>query len=250
MTKSIVLAVLLAAGTTLGGCYKSEFEAEKTKNAELETKIKQAESDAAQARAELTQIKQRMANFEPLIRAASSGLKLATYVNGVREGTDEVMLNSQGELVRHGMRTRDTSQIRFENGRVADQSITILSGTTKKPYITGTVKGSAPDGDWIWYNSEGKPANKEVWKDGKLLELYSAGAAGKDGQPTWKKLANSERDDWFKRKSAIFMNFPELRRELGTAPAAPTTPAAPKTGAPTGTTPPKPGTGGAAPKRP
>ena len=242
MNKTIPLAFVLAAGTVLSGCYKSEFEAEKAKNTEAEAKIANLEKDLAAARAEATTAKQRISS-DPLIRASANGLKLATYVNGVKEGTDDLGVNPQGELVRNGFRTRESSSIRYEMGRIADQTITITSSATKKPYITGAVKNSAPEGDWLWYNSDGKPANKEVWKDGKLIELYSAGAAGKDGQPTWKKMSNAERDDWFKRKTPIFMNFPELNRQLGTAPppAAPGT-NPPKSGTTPGTTPVKPGT--------
>jgi hypothetical protein len=221
LASSMLMFTLLA-----GGCYKSDFEREKKQREEGDAKIADLTTQLATARQQAEAANAKLNQFGGIINARARGpLKLATIANGTVDGTDEIEFDpSLGAFVRNGVRQRQTSAVKYERGRIADQVITI-SRSNGKPYITGATKGGSPDGEWLWYNADGKETNKEVWKEGKLVELWKATGV-KDGKPSWTQQSKGERDSWFASKANLFMNFPELTRALGAAPTPP--PPAPK----------------------
>ncbi|CAN5755306.1 hypothetical protein BH11PLA1_BH11PLA1_08270 [soil metagenome] len=163
-------SLLACAGMlALGGCYKAEADTQKAR-------ADKAEADLAAATTRMTDLNKQAEGMRiPAMKfqQMANGARLGVYVNNAKVGTDELKWDeTRGEFVRSGARVRSTSNVRFENGRLADQ-IMRVGRESGKPLVEGQVKNSRPDGDWIWYDTEGRPAFKETWKDGKLDALYS-----------------------------------------------------------------------------
>ncbi len=166
---SLVLSAALAL-SVLPGCYKSEMEAQKTRADAAEKKAAELESQLATTKQQADTLRVPAQKFQ----AMSQNAKLGVYVNNQKIGTEELRWDeTRGEFVRNGARVRSTSVVRFDNGKLADQMLKV-GRESGKPLVEGMVKNSRPEGDWIWYNAEGRPTFKEVWKDGKLDGLYSA----------------------------------------------------------------------------
>jgi len=232
---TLILTAGLCAALTLPGCYKTEMETQKTRADKAEgdakanaEKLAKAATDLEQAKAQLNQMRRGT---------------LITLVNGQQAGTDEIIMTQPGVFVRSGSRQRVGSKVTFDNGRIADQQLTVQRETGKTNF-TGSVRSSRPDGEWLWYDPKGVPAVKEVWKEGKLAQVFNA-ASVRGETVTWKELSKADREKWFRSTANIFSNLPELVRELDVAPApaVPAKPdaAKPATGIPAkkATTPPK-----------
>ncbi|MBX9736816.1 MAG: hypothetical protein K2X32_07810, partial [Phycisphaerales bacterium] len=150
--------------SVLPGCYKSEMETQKARADAAEKKSAELEAQLATTKQQADSLRAPAQKFQ----AMSQGTKLGVYVNNQKVGTDELRWDdTRGEFVRNGARVRSTSLVRFDNGKLSDQMLKV-GRESGKPLVEGMVKNSRPEGDWIWYNAEGKPVFKEVWKDGKL----------------------------------------------------------------------------------
>jgi hypothetical protein len=229
-TFAAVLA--LSACLPMAGCYKSQFEEEKKKAEESGAKVAELEKKLATLTSEANDAKSRASSAEAAIsNLRTNGVNLVTLVNGQPVGTDQVRLSTNGQFLRHGNRVRSQSVIRFEDGRLADQVVTV-NRDDGKPNFTGAVKNSRPDGEWIWHDRQGRPATKEIWANGKI-EKVQAGTVARDGKVTWRDMNKADRDKWFRDTAPIFVNLPELIRETAVA-ATVTTPA--PTPAPAGST--------------
>ena len=208
LSLSVVSFGLLAA-TVLPGCYKTEMETQKAR-------ADKAEGDLAALKEQLTKSKSDLDTAKAQINQFRSG-QLVTLVNGQPLGTDQISMTQPGVFVRNGTRQRPGSKVNFDNGRIADQQLVTLRDNGK-PNFQGNVKNSRPDGDWLWYDPKGVPATKEVWKDGKLAQVFKATSVKGDAV-TWKESSKAERESWFKSTAVVFNNLPELIRELDAAPA-------------------------------
>lgn len=240
-TRHITLAAILAfTSLTLPGCYKGEAEAQKTRADDLQKQLDEANGKLSSANKEVAAFRGPASKFEAMSRG---GMKLAVIVNGQRIGYDEVKLTDSGELVRNGLRQRSSSSVRFIDGKLADQMLVVNRESGKK-LVEGNVRGSRPDGDWLWYDRDGKPAFKEVWKDGKLDALFKAeitkakapapakkttpakpGTPGATTPPVtppvtppaevvnWKAASKAEKDERLFKTVATFAALPELIRE-------------------------------------
>ena len=235
-----VLALCLAAGSILSGCYKTEMETQKARADKAEGDLKAVTEQVAATKSNLDAERARA-------NQAKRG-QLVTIVNGQQAGYDEIAMTQPGQFVREGVRQRPGSKVMFTGGRIADQQLVVLRDNGK-PNFQGNTRNSRPDGEWIWFDPKGMAANKEVWKDGKLAQVFNATAVKGDAV-TWKERTKIEKEAWFKERAAVFNNLPELVRELDANPA-PTSAAgradATKSGAaagtgtaPAGTTPAKP----------
>jgi len=165
------LIVCAALGmSVLPGCYKSEMETQKVRADAAEKKAAELETQVATAKQQADSLRAPAQKYQ----AMSQNAKLGVYVNNQKIGTEELRWDeTRGEFVRNGARVRSTSVVRFDNGKLADQMLKV-GRESGKPLVEGMIKNSRPEGDWIWYNAEGKPTFKEVWKDGKLDSLHSA----------------------------------------------------------------------------
>ncbi|MFN9133760.1 MAG: hypothetical protein ACK5XO_13950 [Phycisphaerales bacterium] len=227
---TMAAAIALAACLPMAGCYKSQYEEEKKKAEESGAKVAELEKRLSALTSEANDAKSRATSAEAAIaNLRTNGVNLVTLVNGQMAGTDQIRLAPNGQFVRHGNRVRSQSVIRFEDGRIADQVITV-NRDDGKPNFTGAVKNSRPDGEWIWHDRQGRPATKEIWANGKI-EKVQAGTIARDGKVTWRDMPKADRDRWFRDTAPVFANLPELIRE--TTVAATVTAPAP---APTGTT--------------
>lgn len=211
------LAFALAA---LPGCYKGQMEAEKVRADAAEAKARELEAQVQAAKAAGEQVRQQ---FEQL----KAGGALVTIVGGQVDGRDQIrFVPERNEFVRHGTRVRKTSVVRYENGALADQRLTVTR-EDGKPNFEGDIRAQRPEGEWIWYSKDGKPATKEIWQAGRLTDVQNASIA-RDGKVTWKSVSKAERDAWARTTAPVFMNLPELIRD--TTPPTPPAPPAPPTG--------------------
>ena len=226
-----VLALCLAAGSILPGCYKTEMETQKARADKAEGDLKAVTEQVAAMKTSLDAEKARASQ-------AKRG-QLVTIINGQQAGFDEIAMTQPGQFVREGVRQRPGSKVMFTAGKIADQQLVVLRDNGK-PNFQGNTRNSRPDGEWIWFDPKGVAANKEVWKDGKLAQVFNATSVRGD-VVTWKERTKAERDAWFKGTAAVFSNLPELVRELDAAPA-------PAAGAAKADAT-KPGTAGATPAR-
>ncbi len=198
----VTAAVLLAP---LSGCYKSDWESEKAKSADLQKQL-----DAAIEKDKKTSSELRAAT-DLVTRARSS--YLATYVDGKEVGRDTIAMTAQGFFVKNGARIRGGTQINYANGALVDGPFVLKRDSAPdKVYVSGSVKGNRADGEWMWYNNDGKPAHKEVYAAGKLTSVEAATVA-KDGKVTWKKLDKGATDSFLKARQGVFMMYPELVRD-------------------------------------
>lgn len=211
MNKLASLALGLTMLLPLTGCYKAEMEAQKARADGLDTKVKELEAAkaAAEQRAQTAQ-----ASVNQVNGFRNGTAQLATVVNGTIVGVDTIRLvdGPQGpQFVKHGTRKRGTWSIVYSNGQLADQPFTMNRDSGTK-YVEGNIKGGKADGEWIWYSKDGKAANRETFKDGKLQSVESASTA-KDGKVSWKKMDKASSDKFWNDRLAVFAGIPELSRE-------------------------------------
>ncbi len=234
-TRAIAIASLSSLLLLSGGCYKSAMEAEKARADTAESKNTELESKIASLTKQVETMRVPAMKFDNISR----GAKLAVYVDGQKIGEEQLRFDeTKGEFVRNGTRSRSTSILRYENGKLSDQmmKVTRENGTMM---VEGAIRNSRPDGDWIFYSAEGKPSIKETWKDGKLEGLFSASitkpkttttkpkttkpatgatttpppAAPATEQVTWKALSKAERDERLRKTAAMFASIQELVRQ-------------------------------------
>ncbi|MBL0871047.1 MAG: hypothetical protein IBJ18_10775 [Phycisphaerales bacterium] len=236
-TRAIAIASLSSLLLLSGGCYKSAMEAEKARADTAESKAAALEEKLASVNKQVETMRVPAMKYDNISR----GAKLGVYVDGQRIGEEQLRFDeTKGEFVRNGTRSRSTSVIRYENGRLSDQmmKVTRENGTLM---VEGAIRNSRPDGDWIFYSAEGKPSIKETWKDGKLEGLFSAsitkpkttttkpkttkpatGATTTTPPPTtpapaeqvtWKALSKAEKDERLKKTAAMFASIQELVRQ-------------------------------------
>jgi hypothetical protein len=239
LTARLSAAALAAVLFTSGGCYKSDYEAAQAAREEAERRAKELEAELTRVRSEASSNASRATTAEQQVAAMRSGA-LATIVAGQEIGRDAIRWDGT-RFVRDGERVRITngvvnSRIRFTNGQLADQTITVLRDNGK-PNFTGAIRNSRPDGPWLWHDSEGTPFKREIWKDGRLESVEDVTVA-RDGTITGRRVSSADRAAWVRLTAPVFINLPELIRDTSTPPAAPPTP-------PAGS-----GSGKAAPARP
>lgn len=200
---AVVTAAALLTTLTAGGCYKSDWEKEQTKSAELQKQL-----DTAQK--ELTATKALAAQSGQVVDQLLKGATLASFVDGKRVD-DGIVLNQQmGVFVKHGLRIRGANQVSYTKGMLTDGPFNLKrEAAPDKPYINGSVKGNKADGEWTWYDTAGKVTNKQVFADGKQVSVEAATVA-KDGKVTWKKLDKTAADKFFDARKNVFVNIPEF----------------------------------------
>jgi hypothetical protein len=210
---SLVLGSALLLG--LGGCYKTEFEAEQKKNADLTRQIEEKQAELTSARDQVQRATAAMRQVDALRNGQMTMVTLGWNAGSMAViGQDNIRLNEQGQLVRHGERRRETGALRFANGQLIDQSFVInFSGTTPVKYVEGNIKGGKADGAWLWYNRQGRLTHRETFANGKLVSVESATTA-RDGKVTYKKLTTQQARDFFNARAAVFAAIPELDRSL------------------------------------
>jgi hypothetical protein len=202
-----IIACSLIAG--LSGCYKADFEKEKTRATNLEAELAKAKSDLASASQQVTAAQQAMG----VVRALQNGeFEVQTIVNGTLIGKDKVILSGANSLVKHGERLRQTGRLTFNRGQLADQTFTINRESNQQKYVEGTIRGGKADGEWIWYDRAGKPMRRETWAAGKIQSVERV-ATDRAGKPTFTKLAKKDQDSWIDSTAAVFAAIPELSRE-------------------------------------
>jgi hypothetical protein len=218
---SLMAAGLVAVSVlTLPGCYKSQFEAEKTRATDLEKKAKETQAALDKATSDLAAATTRTQALETQLSGIRAGGTLVGFVDGKPAGREAIRWDGT-QWVRHGDCVRPGGVVKFENGRLADQTL-FMNQPSGKPWYTGMVKFGKPDGEWIWFDGDGNPQMRETWAGGKLTEVAKASTA--KGPLTWGKVASKDRDAWVKTSTAALREMPELVRDTS-APAA-VTPAA------------------------
>lgn len=215
--KTAVMTALLCAGLAMPGCYKAEAEAQKTRANQAEERIKSLEAELNTAKSGAQAAAGKAQQAEATLRSMATGAVLVTMVDGQPIGTDTIRFNGSS-FVRHGERRRGNGSVQFDNGKVADGPMTANRDNGKK-WFEGAVKNSRPDGEWIWYDRDGKASTRETWRDGKLADV-SKGSTGKDGQTSWTKMTKADRDAWIRSTANTFINLPEFIRDTSSATAA------------------------------
>lgn len=203
---------------SLSGCYKADMEKAQAQAKELQTQL-----DAEKAKVSAAEEKARRAevavNTLNALRQGNAVVMTYGWQNGqwAVQGQDNFRYTEQGQFVRHGARVRETGRISFNNGMLADQTFTINRAGTQTKYVEGTVKGGKADGEWMWYDRNGKLTNVETWREGTLDKVESV-ATDKAGKQTRKKLGTADTKKWYNDRVAVFVNIPELLRNApGTA---------------------------------
>lgn len=210
--KTLTAVGLLAAATlSLPGCYKAEAEANRTKADQLETESKTLKAELDKTKAEYQAVLRRAQTAEAQLTTAT----LVTMIDGQEIGRDTLRWDA-AKFVRNGPRTRANGVVAFDNGRVADGPMT-ANRENGKAWFRGQTLNSRPDGEWVWFDRDGKEQTKEVWKNGALAELHRASIA-RNGKVTWTKLAKADRDAWAKATANTFVNLPELVRNVNSTP--------------------------------
>lgn len=200
---AVVTAAILL--TSLTGCYKSDWEAEQKKSAALQGELDKVKSDLAKANAEARKATDDIARLR-------TGTSLVTIVDGKRV-QDGIVLTNEGFFVKNGPRVRGVNSVNYSMGALADGPIALKRERhPDKPYITGSVKGNRADGEWVWYDTNGKPTNRQVFTNGKQTSVEAATVA-KDGKVTWKKLDKSASDKFFNARKDVFASIPEFSWE-------------------------------------
>lgn len=210
-------AMVLLPGFCAGGCYKSEYDAEKARTTELEKRATEQQAALDKATADLQAALNRATAAEGQLAAARSSSRLVLLADG-RPGAEESIHWDGQRWVRHGECIRGGTTVRFDNGRLVDQSLVVTSAEGL-PLVAGQVHNSAPDGEWIWFDAAGKPRTKEVWKERRLADVYRATTAS--GVLAWERLGRRDREAWVNASENSLRDIPELRRDTSSPPAAP-----------------------------
>lgn len=207
--KKFMAIVLASSLLVLPACVsKSEFEKEKARADAAEARAKELETRASQAETRAASLQAKASQIDQL---SQGGANLELFVNGQATGRDGIRLVGAGRFVRHGLRERTTSRIAYSNGQIADQVFTLNRENGSK-MVEGTVKNSRCDGEWSWFNRDGKKTHRETYKDGKLVTVETVTVA-RDGKETFRKLGTADATKFFNDRTATFANFPELIRE-------------------------------------
>jgi hypothetical protein len=227
MNRLAPLAAGLLAATvlTLTGCYKSQYEGEKTRAADLDKRSKELQTQLDAAKSELASVTGRVQTLESQLSGIRSGGTLVAFIDGKPAGRESIRWDGT-QWVRHGECVRAGGVVNFENGRLADQTL-FMNQPSGRPWFTGGVKFGKPDGEWIWFDTDGKPHMRETWAAGKLTEVARASTA--KGPLSWGKLNTKDREGWIKsaQTAAAMRELPELVRDTSApAPAATNIPAA------------------------
>jgi antitoxin component YwqK of YwqJK toxin-antitoxin module len=196
----VASAALLAP---LSGCYKSDFETEQKKSAQLESDLKAAKESLSKATVELQKRDQ-------MINQMTTGTTLKVMVDGKPAGQDGIVLGSDGYFYKNGPRVRGVNSLNYSMGKLADGPIALKrESAPEKPYITGFVKNNRADGEWMWYDTAGKLTHKQVFADGKQISVEAA-STDKNGKTTFKKLDKAAADKFFDARKNVFSNIPEF----------------------------------------
>lgn len=201
----IVPSVLL-----LAGCYKSQYESEKTRADGLQRRAEDAEKQANQSRSELASTQARVQELESQLSSMRAGGALVAFIDGKPAVQDAIRWDGS-RWVRHGDSIRAGGTVRFENGHLADQTLFINHPRGGKPWYTGAVKLGKPDGDWIWFDDNGRPPTAK-------------------GPLTWTRLGEKDRAAWVRTSSLSLADLPELARDTAPPPATPAASAKPAGG--------------------
>lgn len=218
--RRLAAASLVALALVLPGCYKSQYEAAKTQANDLDKKLKDTQTQLDQTKSELASAQGRVQQLETQLSGLRAGGTLVGFIDG-KPTIREAIRWDGTQWVRHGDSTRGDRTIKFENGRLADQ-VLFVNQAGGRPWYTGAVKYGKPDGEWIWFDSAGKPHMRETWTGGRLVEVARASTA--KGPLSWNKLGSKDRDAWVKTSTAALLDLPELVRDT-TPPTPPTPPA-------------------------
>jgi hypothetical protein len=209
---SVALGLALLGG--LSGCYKKEFEAEKAKAEAAAKEVESLNAQLSTVRGQLQQATTAVRTLEGLQRTGGV-MESFGWQNGTltKTGTEAVRLNERGVFVRHGARQRENGSLTFSNGQLADQSFTLNRSGTATKYVEGTVRGSKAEGEWMWYDRNGKLTHIEVWKDGKLTQV-DAVSVDRAGKQTRRKLSAADMRKFYNDRVAVFQAIPELLRSM------------------------------------
>lgn len=227
LTARLSATALAAVLLTAGGCYKSAYEEAQAAREEAERRAKELEAELTRVRTEASSNASRATTAEQQAVAMRAGA-LATIVAGQEIGRDAIRWDGT-RFVRDGERVRTTSgvvnsRIRYTNGQLADQTLTVLRDNGK-PNFTGAIRNSRPDGPWLWHDSEGTPFKREIWRDGRLESVEDVTVA-RDGTISGRRVSAADRAAWVRLTAPVFINLPELIRDTSPPPAAPPTPPA------------------------
>ena len=205
-----MLAVVTAAAllSTLSGCYKSDWEKEKTRADGLQAELDKAKGDLTKANSQV------QATADAINRLRTTGGSLVTIVDGREAGRDGIMLSQNGTFVKNGARIRGANSVNYVNGNLADGPFILKrESAPDKNYIVGNVKGGKADGEWLWHDSTGKLVNKQTFAGGKQVSVEAVTIA-KDGKATYKKLDKAAADKFFNDRKNVFINIPEFSWSL------------------------------------
>lgn len=218
VSRCVLLAMVAGLTLTATGCYKSDFEAAKKEAEEAKALVEKTKKDSEAAVAAARQQAEQMV---AQVRNQMSRGRVQYFVDGQDAGYDEVAFDqSRGVFVRNGSRVRGSTAVQFQMGRLADQNLSVVRDNGK-PNFTGAIRNSRPDGEWMWFDSDGKPYKRETWADGKLQKVEDVTVA-RDGKQTFKA---ADRRAWATDTRGVFANFPELIRDTSAPAAAPKPPA-------------------------
>ncbi|MFT3683329.1 MAG: hypothetical protein QM783_00135 [Phycisphaerales bacterium] len=203
MKTLLALAVSAALLAPLSGCYKSDFEAEQKKTAQLQDELKSTKDALTKATADAQKAQQ-------FVNQMTTGAKLKVIVDNKLVGEDGIVLASDGNFYKNGPRTRGVNQLNYSMGKLADGAISLRrESAPEKPYITGFVKNNRADGEWMWYDNGGKLTHKQVFADGKQVSVEAV-STDKAGKVTMKKLDKAAADKFFDARKNVFSNIPEF----------------------------------------
>lgn len=216
---TLVACSTAACVLLLPGCYKAQYETEQSRANDLEKKSADLQKQLEQAQRDFATATARTQALETQLSGIRSGGTLVGFIDGKPAGTESIRWDGT-QWVRHGDCTRPGGVVKFENGRLADQTLFINQpGGRGKPWYTGAVKFGKPDGDWIWFDADGRPQMRETWAAGRLVEVSRASTA--KGPLTWGKLSAKDREAWVKSTAAAMHNLPELLRDTSVPPPPP-----------------------------
>lgn len=215
------LALLCALGV-LPGCYKAQYETEKSRADDLDQKLKQLEAQAAQAKGDLAAMQGRIQQLETQLAGLRSGGTLVGYIDGEPRLHESIRWDGT-QWIRHGDCERAGGVVKFENGRLSDQTL-FIARPSGRPWFTGAVKAGRPDGEWIWFDDAGQPSIRETWVGGRLKEVARASTPAK-GPLTWGRLNTRDREAWLKSVAGATAMVPELVRDTSPPPAPTPAPA-------------------------